>query len=162
MGATINDVTHDSMRDLLGNVVHDNPGFSIDTNSNDVETDNAFSYTIASLMFSNAADAAIDISAEIADLPDDLADENTAIYVFSIDDAGAYTVQAGVAVSNADIADGSKLAAWPEPIDGSVAFGAVKVKNATGSAFVLGTTAFDAAGVTDTFYNLNGRIPSNF
>ena len=39
MGATINDVTHDSMRDLLGNVVHDNPGFSIDTNSNDVVMD---------------------------------------------------------------------------------------------------------------------------
>jgi hypothetical protein len=44
----------------------------------------------------------------------------------------------------------------PAVPQGRVAFGAIKVSNASASNFVVGTTAFNAASITTTYFNLGG------
>lgn len=160
--ANLNHLGREADRGLIGTRCHGAAGFAIDgVNAENVETANAFDYSINGIMYSNAADAEIDISAEIASLPADLADGNEQIYVFCIDSAGAYYVIAGDVVANADIDAGTKNSHWPEGGgDDMCAFAAVKVKNASGADFILGTTALSAAGITDTYYDL-AVIPAN-
>lgn len=155
MTSTLNEVNHKDLLYLLGTFCAGKAGFSIDTATNDVETDNAFDYCIGGIWYTNAIDAAIDISAEISSLPAALASGYECVYMFEIDASGNYTVSAGDPVLVSDITAGTKTADWPQPSSTSVCpFGAVRVRNETGSAFTLGTTGLDTSGITDTFYDI--------
>lgn len=62
----------------------------------------------------------------------------------------------GVTVVSPNV-DGDVLV--PEPAAGACLFGAVTVSNGSGSAFVAGTTALDAAGLTVGYIGLSGATP---
>lgn len=164
MSATLKDVGHAAMRNLLGTFVTGKAGFSIDANANDVQTTTAVTYYINGLAYTYAIDAAIDISAEVTNLADiaDLPAGYTCLYVFEIDSAGAFTVAAGEQVLTADITAGTKSVDVPIPTADTVCpFAMLKVVNGQASAdFVLGTTALDTAGITDTYYDIT-RIPAS-
>lgn len=156
--ATLGDVQHATLRNLLGTFCAGKAGFSIDSNANDVQTTAAATYYIKGIGYTLAVDAAIDISAEI-----DLANVvvvpagYTCVFVFEVDAAGGYTVSQGDLVLTADITAGTKTAHWPAPSSDDVcAFGAVKV--AATADFTLGTTALTTIG---TFYDIC-RVPANF
>lgn len=160
MTATLGSMGKADERYLLGTFCAGKAGIAIDATPADVETTAAFDYCIGGIWYTNAIDAAIDISAEVASIPAALADGYEQIFVFEIDASGNYTVSAGTAASNVDVDAGDDSPGWPEPSSASVCpFAAVKVRNASGSAFTLGTTSLAAAGITDTYYDLC-RIPA--
>jgi len=157
--STLKNVGHAAMRYLLGTFCAGKVGFSIDANANDVQTTTAAVYCVDGGWYTLGIDAAIDISAEIADLPSNLLTGYTQVFLFEVDGAGAYTVSAGDQVLTADITAGTKSANVPDPSSSTVCpFGMLKVVNATGSDFVLGTTALDTANITDTFTDIC-RVP---
>ncbi len=161
MNATLKDVQHNTLRQLLGTFCAGKVGFSVDANANDVQTTAAASYFIGGVGYTLAIDAAIDISAEISDLPDALATGYTQVFIFEVDASGNYTVSAGEQVLTADITAGTKSADVPAPSSASVCpFGMLKVVNASGSNFVLGTTSTAASGVTSTFKDIC-RVPAS-
>lgn len=162
--ATLGDVQHNTLRYLLGTFCAGVCGFGIDGNANDVQTTAAVDYFIKGIGYTLAADAALDISADVDNIADidALPTGYTCVYVFEADASGNYTVSAGEQVLTADITAGTKTADWPAPTSADVCpFAAVKVVNATGSNYVFGTTALDTAGITDTYYNL-ARVPARF
>lgn len=161
MTATLGSLNHADQRYLQGTFCAGKAGFGIDATPADVQTATAFDYCIGGIWYTNAIDAAIDISAEISSLPAALADDYEQIFVFEIDASGNYTVSAGDAAAVADITAGTDSATWPLPSSNSVCpFAAVRVRNESGSSFTLGTTSLATSGVTDTYYDLC-RIPSN-
>lgn len=158
--ATLGDVQHNTLRKLLGNFCASNAGFSVDANTNDVETDNAIDFFIDGIGYTLAAQGAIDISGIGGDgVGVSVADLYTQVFLFQVNSSGTITVKAGDAVLTADITAGTKTAHWPAPDDDVAVFGAVKVVNTSGSAFVFGTTT--GLNTYGTFYNLS-RVPANF
>ena len=156
--ATLQDVPQQYLRDLFGNHVYNSGVFAIDgTNTENVQTGATLEYTIKGIHYTKATVAEIDVST-LTGLPTDaLADGYTQIFGMEIDAAGTISVVYGEQVSTAAITAGTKELDWPvASASTSVLFAAVKVVNATGSDFVFGTTGLDTAGITDTYYNLNG------
>lgn len=164
MSATLRDVGHAAMRNLLGNYCNGVCIFAIDANANDVQTGAAVDFFIGGVGYTYAIDAAIDISAEVTNIADieDLPAGYTCLYVFEIDSAGAFTVAAGEQVLTADITAGTKSVDVPSATSDTVCpFAMLKVDNGQASAiFALGTTSLATAGVTDTYYNIS-RIPAS-
>lgn len=157
---------HAQRRTAIGNAVYGKAGLAIDASTNDVETANAFDYSIGGIMYTLAAQTAIDISGlsaltlddaaahterawsvgsagEFTDIPDDY--EN--LICFAVDASGNIRVLQGPLV-----ALGGTVEA-PEVPDDHVVFAGVHVKNESGSTFVVGTTGLDTSGVTDTYYD---------
>lgn len=161
--ATLQDVQHKVLRDLLGTFCAAKAGLSIDANTNDVETDNAIDYFIGGIGYTKAAQTAIDISGLGA--PSEgtngvgvsVANLYTQVFLFQINAAGTITVVAGDAVLTADITAGTKDVSWPNPSADCCPFGAVKIVNTSGSAFVFGTTTGMATYAT--YYDLC-RVPA--
>lgn len=77
-----------------------------------------------------------------------LADGKMAIYVWCYNANGDVKVLQGTAVSYADVANGSKALEFPEIPDTLCPFAYFTVKNASGSAFVHGTTNWNTANIT--------------
>ena len=157
----LNSVGREAGRGLHGTRNMDSAAIAIHgANAENILLANAISYMVNGLMYSNAADAEIDISAEVT-VPANLADLSEQIFVLCIDSAGAYSFVTGNVVLNADIDSGDKLSHWPEDLTDDVCpIAAIKVKNASGADFILGTTLLSAAGIADTYYNL-GVVPAN-
>lgn len=156
MAKRLQDVDHQDLRHLLGNQCFTRGVLAIDANTNDVQTTAACVYTVKGILYSLAAIAAIDISG-LTGLPTTaLADGYTQIFGFEAStDASTVTVVYGDQVATADITAGTQVADWPTASsDLHTIFGAVKVVNATGSAFTFGTTGLDTSGITDTYYNV--------
>ena len=64
------------------------------------------------------------------------------------------TTVLGRAAANADVTAGVDVIDYPAPTAGTCPIGALKVKNASSSAFVTGTTDFDATDITTTYIDL--------
>lgn len=80
--------------------------------------------------------------------------DTTCLYLMQIDKDGTVTSTQGLPVLNTALAAGSKLLQWPTPSDDAQCpFGAVKVKTVA-VTFTPGTTALDASGITETYYDL--------
>lgn len=93
--------------------------------------------------------AATDMSALVGTL----ATAKSAAWAFYIDSAGTITT----AAKTADVATHAlAVAAVAAPTDNKALIGFIVVDNATGSNFVGGTTALDAASLTVTYYNVVG------
>ena len=155
MTATLQDVEHAALRHLLGNRCYTKGVLAIDANTENVQTTVIVTYSIRGVMYNKAAVAEIDVSALDGLSSTALADGYTQIFGLALNAAGTITVVPGDQVLTADITAGTQVAHWPAAIDdATVLFGAVKVVNATGSAFTFGTTGLDTAGITDTYYDL--------
>jgi len=80
------------------------------------------------------------------------------LYLMVVDSALAVTSVKGREVLVADLVAGNDVLEWPEVPANKVAFGAVKIE--TGAVtFTPGTTAMDAASITETYYNIVGGAP---
>lgn len=82
----------------------------------------------------------------------------TCLYLLQLDSGGTLSAVKGDEVLNTDLAAGNKVLHWPQPEANKCPVGAVKV--ALGAVtFTLGTTNFDAASVTETWYDFAAGMP---
>lgn len=82
------------------------------------------------------------------------------LYLVQIDSAGTVSSKKGTEVLTADLTAGKTALHWPEPDDGKCPIGAIKVETDGSTTFTAGTTDLGAAGITDTYYNFAGGMPS--
>jgi len=96
--------------------------------------------------------------ADAADIAITAGDVVAALYsvilLVCLDSSGTLSTVRGDEVLTADITSGKEPLTWPQPVDDTCPIGAVRVDVATGYTFTPGTTDFDAAGITDTYYDL--------
>ena len=155
----LNAIPHELTRRTLGNVCLASVGLAIHgTNTENVLTANAVALVNGGLFNAFAAQTEIDISGksffdaagDSITAPTSVPDGYTCKFVLAANSADAIVVICGkpILTSQGDDAD------WPILPDGYAPFGGIKVGNASGAAFVIGTTDLDAAGITDTYYNL--------
>jgi hypothetical protein len=85
---------------------------------------------------------------------------STRLYLLSFDAAGNVGVVTGRVVDGAELAAGRVSLEYPDCPNLMCPFGAMRVALTSGAAFVPGTTALNAAGVTTTFINL-ATVPAN-
>lgn len=161
MSGSLNDVSNESLRNLLGNRSFTLGILGIDgTNTENVETQATVQYCINGVLTLNAAITEIDLSAKkpvaqdgtegVAGAFAALPDGKSGIYMLVFNGTSNYV---GVVVG--DYVTTGSAVPYPSTPPGWCPFGAIKVDNASGSNFVLGTTALDASGITDTYYNLS-------
>jgi hypothetical protein len=81
------------------------------------------------------------------------ADLTTCLHLICIDASGNLTSVKGTSVLTAELTAGAAALQWPTPTAGTCPIGAIKVVN-SGGVFIGGTTALNAATVTETYYDL--------
>lgn len=157
-GATLADVRHEALIDLLGSRCYGNPALAIDgVNAENVETANSVSYSIDGVMYTKAAVAEIDLSALGV-----LDEEGTAQSAVTAQEDGkdrAYLLVLNAAgtifIVEGDDVDTGETVRPPQCPNGYAPYGIVKVENASGADFTFGTTDLSTAGVTDTYVNVS-------
>jgi len=87
------------------------------------------------------------------------ADLTTCLYLVQVDSGGTLSFVKGDEELTADLTAGKRVLHWPEPASARCPVGAVKVLT-VGATFIPGTTALDAAAVTETYYNFLGGMPT--
>lgn len=85
---------------------------------------------------------------------------STCLFLVCVDSAGTLSFVKGDDVLTADLTAGNAVLRWPTPPAGTCPLGAVKVATASSATFIAGTTALDAADITDTYYDFGGGMPS--
>jgi len=125
-------------------------------NSENVQTVAAVDYCIAGVMYQYAITAEIDLSAcdfitetAAADTVSAQAKNTDRAYLLVLNSAGTVKVIQGTAVATAG------TCTVPGCPDGYAPLGVIKVANGNSATFTLGTTGLDAAGVTDTYYDVS-------
>jgi len=161
MSAGIGNITNANVRDNIGTFVATIGGavLAIDANKENVQTTAAIDFCIDGEWQTQLATIAeIDLSdtatyvrlnrkgEEIVSVP--LPAGETAVYLMAT--AAAATVVIDPVEANASQDPGIENLSCPA---GYCAYGAIKVVNLTND-FILGTTEFDATGVTTTFHQL--------
>ncbi len=111
-------------------------------------------YAIDGKAFHKADAATISISA--TDLQADL---TTCCYLIELDSSGNLTTLKGDEVLTALLGELGNTAQWPSPTADLCPIGGFKVAT-SGLTFTGGTTAFDASGITDTFFSFALGIPN--
>ncbi len=150
------DIDYAALRHVIANRAYSKGVIAIDgTNTENVQTSAAVDYSIGGVMYQLAITAEIDVSglgvlteAGATTTMTAQADLTDRIYLLVLNTAGAIKVIQGAAVAT------GATCYCPSVPDSYCAFAAVKVKNATGSAFTFGTTDLDTSGVTDTYFDL--------
>lgn len=150
------DLDHASIRNAVANHAYSKPGLAIHgTNKENALTAAAIVASIAGVMYTKAAVTEIDLSAlaviDETGATKTLTAQATAtdrIYLLVMNSSATLKIVQGVAV-----ATGATCKSPRCPSD-YVAVGAIKIGNATGSAFTFGTTAMNTASITATFYDL--------
>ena len=156
MTMNLQNMNHADLRHLLGNMTFNSGVLAIDgTNTENVQTGATIEFTVKGIHYTKAAVAEIDLST-LTGLPSTaLADGYTQMFGLELVAGGTISVVYGEQIATADITSGDQVVDWPIASDGlSTVFGAIKVANASGSDWTLGTTDLDAAGITDTYYNI--------
>lgn len=82
------------------------------------------------------------------------------LYLIQIDSAGTVSSVKGTEVLTADVTAGSEVLEWPRPAAGKCPIGAVRIDCDSTHTFTAGTTALDATGITETYYNF-ATVPVN-
>lgn len=82
------------------------------------------------------------------------------LYLIQIDSAGALSSVKGVEELTADLTNGKRVLHWPEPAEDKCPIGAIKVETDGSTTFTANTTDLGAAGITDTYYDFAGGMPS--
>ena len=76
------------------------------------------------------------------------------LYLVCTSLTGTITTVKGTAVLTADLVAGTKVLQWPTALADTCVLGAVKIETTTTYDFTPGTTALDATGITETYYDL--------
>lgn len=84
----------------------------------------------------------------------------TCMYLMCVDADGTVTSVQGTPVLTASLTAGTATLDIPEPSANTCPFGAVKIACASTATFTPGTTALDAANITETYYDFAGGLPS--
>lgn len=143
-------------RSIAGNRCYGYAGLADHGSHVDVLTANAVSYSINGVMYTLAAQTAIDLSAAgyitedgVATTLAALADGYTAVYLLVVNAAGTIKVIQSDAVAN-----GGDIYCPRMPESLYAPIGYFKVVNTSGSAYTVGTTDKSGTGVTDTYASL--------
>jgi hypothetical protein len=149
------DIDHADLREVIANRAYGKAGLAIDATPADVETTAAIDYSINGVMYQLAITAAIDLSATgvLTELGATSAITAQAtgtdrIYLLVLNTSADVKIVQGVAVAT------GATCYCPACPPNHCAFAAVKVANATGSAFTFGTTSLATSGITDTYFDL--------
>lgn len=155
----LNSIGDETLRRVLGNICVGNAGLAIHgTNAENVLTGAAVTLTHNGVCNALAAQTEIDLSGKTAydaagvalsAIPSQ-ADGTTCKYVLAANISDAIIILCGTPMLTAQGDD----ADWPVLPAGYAPFGGITVVNASGSAFTIGTTDFDATGITTTFKSL--------
>ena len=130
----------EAVNNALLNVVLSDGGLAIDSSAENIKTAATLTYTINGVFTTKTA-ASIDLSTMTCG-GEVIADGETAYLVCLVDADGSFDV---VLVESGE--------SYSVPA-GYACFGKVKVVNASGSDFTVGTTELSASGITDTYYDL--------
>lgn len=149
----------EKLKRALFNRAYSDGGLDIDdVNLENVETNATINYTIDNVWYSKVATDEIDLSA-LTGLPTDaLATGYTQVFALHLDSAGTFSITAGNQILTQNITDGDQVADFPGNEDAKCLVGYIKVGNASGSDFTLGTTSLGAAGITGTYYDVSGAV----
>lgn len=144
--------TADSFNVLTQNRVLSSAGMAIKTGSDpDAKFANTITFAIGGKFAAPKTTGNLDLSALLSGKTLTIADDYQNTVAFFINAGG--TITADIATSVAITED---MPAIPDFDDDVVCFGAITIKNESGSTFTVGTTALDKSGVTSTYYNLTG------
>jgi hypothetical protein len=142
---TLDAVTHEVLRGLLGTRVLANPALAEDgTNANKFEF-GAFDFCINGFAYTKAATDNLGFSAG----HDVQAVSEVRYYLLQINAAGT--------VSTKQSAAGGRI---PDPDLDNCPFGVIKITTDASTTFTPNTDDLGAAGVTDAYYNI-GVLPAN-
>jgi len=78
----------------------------------------------------------------------------TCLYLVCLDSSGTLSTVKGTEVLTADLTAKTAVLRWPVPVVDTCPIGAFRVLTASTYTFTAGTTALDATGITDTYYDL--------
>jgi hypothetical protein len=106
-------------------------------------------YCIDGVLYHKADAATVAITAATAQ-----AVSTTCIYLVCLDASGNLTTVKGTDVTTTDISGGDEVITFPEPTASSCPIGYIRVATNASTTFTAGTTALDAAGITDTYVDL--------
>jgi len=167
----LQDLTSAPARDLLGNMAYSKAALAIGTTKSAINTTAALNYTVNGVMYTKAAmtsQALTGYSRDGKQLGNTYVQpaNTTVFYTISINAAGTTVAAtqgtyAGQPLTSPAYGGVSAVGDGlvPNAPDGFTPFGVIKV--VTGSAtFTLGTTLFDAANLTSTFYDV-GVLPQS-
>ena len=157
MSVNLSDSPYAYLRSLLGTRSHGKAGLAIHGgNVENVQTVAAVDYSIAGVMYQLAITAEIDLSALSCITETGAADTLTAqatatdrAYLLVLNAAGTAKIIQGTAVATGG------TCVCPGCPESYAPFAALKVANASGSNFTLGTTALNAANVTTTYVDVS-------
>ena len=85
--------------------------------------------------------------------------DTTCLYLIQVDSDLAVTSVKGEEVLNTDLVAGANVLQWPLPAANKCPIGAVKIKTVA-VTFTPGTTALDADGITETYYDICMGVPT--
>lgn len=157
MSVNLSDSPYAYLRSLLGTRSHGKAGLAIHgANVENVKTTAAVNFSIAGVMYQLAITAEIDLSALSCITETGAADTLTAqakntdrAYLLVLNAAGTVKIIQGTAVATGG------TCVCPGCPESYAPFAALKVANASGSDFTLGTTALNAANVTTTYVDVS-------
>lgn len=136
-----------------GNIAISKPGFAAGTNTGTIQHTAAIDYAINGIVYTKAATNNITpTGAGTSQAPG-----TTCLYAVDINSGGSYFLVKGPEVATARLAGNGgdrALELPPPPAIDRCRVGLVRVVNGASGAFVFGTTAFNATGVTTTFFDL--------
>jgi len=107
----------------------------------------AISYTGPAVYSQNAVESNGGFTGEVGG--------STRLYGIYLDGAGTFSIEPGAIVNTAELAAGVAPLQFPGTQRAKACVGAMRIAVTAGTAFVPGTTALNATGVTATFLNLS-------
>ena len=145
-----NNAKASTLLELMRNKCESACGLAIKAAGNaDAKTASAIAFCIGGKFYSLAAQATLDLSALC---PGTIATGTSAGVFFFVNAAGTVTASL---VS----ADSAGAIACPDFGLTKVCFGSIKIANASGSTFTVGTTALDVSNVTTSYSDHNVMMP---
>jgi len=138
-------VNHRALRNLIGNRPLNYVGLVIGSGTTSAVDYDAFDFIVGGRCYEQAAGT--DEALTVLDYYGDTATQaagTTCFYVICVNASGVE-----YAVKGKD----DETTSPPGIPDGYCPIGIIKIATAAGYTFTIGTTAFDATGITDTFYD---------
>jgi len=155
----MSNLTNNAVRTAVLNMCFGDAGLAIHgVNTENVLTANAVEMSVNGVWNTLAAQAEVDISGltfyngdgDVLTAAPVVQTAYEAKFVLARNSADTIICCCGFEIATADTEEPD----WPVVPDGYTPFGGIKVVNATGSDFTIGTTGLDTANITDTYYDL--------
>ncbi len=136
-----------------GTMCHSKAGLAIgsgDTTALDVAAPNGagIDFAINGILYHLADGADKAVTAQAVQ-----AISTSCMYIVQLNSSGTLSTVKGKEVLTADVTSGKEALTFPQPTEDNCVIGAVRVDTNASVTFTMGTTAFSAAGITDTYYD---------